>query len=257
MSVRFNIIIKKAAAVLLAAALIISGTGGIGVRADQTAATGSYECTTYKYTVEVTDYSTTFTGANATIDVVSSYELFQIQDDSKAAKKINKYLRDRMNAEYKPAGSDEDEGYGILELAQTDCDERSEVYPPYYDTYSIDIAYRDNDYLSLTQGRYWYAGGVSNTFCTGLTFDLATGKRAKITDVTGLTLKKFKKKLLAAIKADPESKGYETAYKGKVKSMKAGDFDFYLLPDKRCAVTFEPYEPLGWGGWSREYVIEY
>ena len=71
-----------------------------------------------------------------------------------------------------------------------------------------------------------------------------------------LALKKIKKKMIADIEATGEFEGFEDYYKEAINSKKASDFNFYILRGGRCVVTFDPYE-LGWGGWTREYIIFY
>ncbi|MCR5684507.1 MAG: DUF4163 domain-containing protein [Lachnospiraceae bacterium] len=250
MSERSMSLLRRIAAFVLAAALVLGTAGKLDAYAAAAAVTkdpGRYNSNTYIYTV--TDYSTRFTGKGSTIDVQCYYQMLQLPGKDKASKKINKILKNLAK------GFDPD---SVLSIAEMDAENRElgadEV--EIYSDYSISsVTYNDGRYLSNLIYRYWYAGGVSNIFNDGYTFDLKTGKRAKITDVTGWSLKDIKDRIIANIEADGEF-SEEDPYKEVVNGKKAADFNFYLLPGRQCVVTFAPYE-LGWGGWYREYIIEY
>ncbi len=236
-------------AVLAALALIISFSG-MNISKAQAAQTGTadpqkYNSHTYTYTVE--DFSTTITGKKRTVDVKCYYMVPSVSGYGKAGKKINKQLKSLFYV-------DADH---LFEIAESVADEESDLFgerPEFCDKTGSWIEYNDEKYLSVSISKESWYGGVSNTFLTGYTFDLKTGKAVSITKATGLSLKKIKKEISEAMKAK-EDEYDDTSYE-YLDGMKAADFRYYLTKDDTCVVTFDPYE-LSFGGWYRSFEIKF
>ncbi|MCR5099113.1 MAG: hypothetical protein K6B14_09220 [Lachnospiraceae bacterium] len=145
-------------------------------------------------------------------------------------KEATKFMKDSMVHEY----ASEQVRYGTYD-------------DTYMDYYEQKVSFMNDEVVSISTGRYWYAGGVSNTFVGGVTFDLKTGKRIK--DITEFTKEQDIKVLRKQIKKkiDAQKQGYETA---EILKMKATQFDFYINKSGSVTVCFGPYD-LGFGGWSK------
>ena len=192
------------------------------------------------------DYSTTFEGKGGKIDVAAYVSRLYLVGDSAAYSKINKALKKLSNS-YSP---DNIYSYAQSDTEQNDAAKRSDTY---HDTVDAVCTYLGKKYISVALCSNWYAGGVSNTGVAGYVFNLKTGKRAYITKVSGKSLDYIKERLIANIHADGEFEDFD--FEPVIKDRAEKDFSFYINEDGLCVVTFAPYE-LGWGGWTREYVIE-
>ena len=245
----FSKIPVRFAIVILSVLLAFSGIGTVKTHAAGT----SEDAEPYKsfnYSLIVTDYSTTIKGSKSTIPVKTYYMRLELSGKDAASKKINKALK-KIAKSYDPAN--------IISIANAMSEEyeapKDTVYADrtLYDYTDSQIVYNDGQYLSVTVSRYWMAGGVGNTYNNGYTFDLKTGKRASITKITGMSLDDIKTRLISNIAADGDGESYTA---DTINNMKASDFRFYLKDGNQCVVTFEPYE-VSFGGWCREYIIEY
>ena len=228
-------ILTKAAFALLMI-LAISFTGGRDIQAAE-----KYASKTYKKTI--VDYSTKIVGTMSTVKVKTYYELLQLPGKTKAVKKINKTLKN-LSKNYNP----ED----ILSVALELSNDYDSFMGELCDYTNSNVVYNDGKYMSVVLEREWWAGGVSNSFYTGYTFDLSTGKRASITKITGKSLKEIKERIIANICANGEEIDFTAE---TINALKESDFRFYINSDDQCVVTFEPYE-VTYGGWFREYIIE-
>ena len=236
---------KKAAVVALAFILAFSGVGIIGAQAKETGTKDAqkYNSNTYNYVVE--DFSRLVNGKQSSINVLCYTMRLNLSGYGKAGKKINKALKKLVTV-------DPDLIFGYAE-AQAEND-YSETVESFYDYVGSWVNYNDGKYLSVVVSRNFYAGGVGNTWNDGYTFNLKTGKRVPITEATGWTLKQIKDRLLANMKADGDEYD-ETSY-ATLEKMKESDFKYYLKDGNQCVVTFGAYE-ISYGGWYREFIIEY
>ncbi len=190
-----------------------------------------------KKSVKKIDKSKSYTGS-CKVKVTNYAKYVVLSGNDAGLKKINSalkkaatgFMKDSMVHEY----ASEQVRYGTYD------DE-------YMDYYEQKVSFMNDEVVSVSVGRYWYAGGVSNTFVEGMTFDLKTGKRIK--DITKVTKEQNIKKLRKQIKKkfDAQKKDYETA---DILKMKATQFNYYINKNGSVTVCFGPYE-LGYGGWSK------
>ena len=240
----FSCYIKRTAAVLLALAIVCSGAQIRTFAAEKgTTDAEKYNSNTYNYKVK--DYSTVIKGSKSSVAVDCYYSVFSLSGSGKAVKRINKFFKN-LSKEFDPET--------ILGYAESMAEDAN-VDPnmTLYDTNRAWVVYNDGKYISVTMERYWYAGGVSNTFHDGYTFSLKTGKRAPISKVTGLTFDQIKEKVTADIS---EKFVVDDMTKALLDTIKESDINYYLTNDRHCVITFKPYD-VGQGGWVYEYSFEY
>ena len=199
-----------------------------------------------KYVTVKEDYSTTFEGKGGKIEVQAYASRLYLVGDNAAYSKINKALK-KISDSYSP---DSIYSYAESDATIADAAKRSDTY---YNTVDAICSYCGKKYISVVFGSNWYAGGVSNVGVKGYVYNLKTGKRAYITKVSGKSLDYIKERLIGNIHADGEFEDFD--FESVINGLTEKDISFYINDDGLCVVTFEPYQ-LGWGGWSREYIIE-
>ncbi len=240
----FSKLLKRTAAVLLTLVIACSGAQ-VGTFAAEKGTTdaGKYNSNTYTYKVK--DYSTVIKGAKSNIAVDCYYSVLSLSGSGKAVKKINKFFKN-LSKNFDPET--------ILGYAESMAEEGGiDPNMTLYDTNRAWVTYNDGKYISVSMERYWYAGGVSNTFHDGYTFSLKTGKRALISKVTGIAFDQIKEKVIADVS---EKFVIDEMTKAFLDSIKESDINYYLTNDGHCAITFQPYD-VGQGGWVYEYSFEY
>ena len=163
-----------------------------------------------------------------------------LKGKSAAVKKINKAL-EKEYKKYLGKSS-------LYEYAREDAKWGCEG--EYFDIASADVVYNKNGIICIVISTFWNAGGVNNTEWYGLTFDLNTGKRLKLSDVCNGTDDEIKGRVVAKILDEGDDMNWDVINAYKVK-----DMEFYILPNKQVYVCFAPYE-ISYGGWGREYKIE-
>ncbi|MCR5322649.1 MAG: hypothetical protein K6E85_05220 [Lachnospiraceae bacterium] len=241
-----NFVKKSVPAVLLTLALLFSFSERTSALAAEKGTTDAqkYNSNTYTYVVE--DFSRRITGEAMTVDVDCYQMRLSLTGYGKAGKKINKILKAVCLTDpgfvFEPAEEYANSGYfaeSSLEL---------------YNRVRSWVTYNDGKYLSVAVSGESWAGGVENTFNTGYTFSLKTGKLVPVTKVTGLSLEQIKKHISDKMTADGDEYD-ETSFK-YLEGMKASDFRYYLNDSNTCVITFGPYE-LSFGGWFRTFEIKF
>ena len=164
---------------------------------------------------------------------------------SKGIKKINKTLK-KLSKSFDCSG--------LYSYAEEDAKlGRDRVI---YDDYTMqEIHSVGEHYVSVVVSRYWWAGGVSNSFCDGYTFDTKTGKLIKPSKITGLSFKELKNKFKKAIESDPDyiaDSGYFDL-DAFLDGLEESDVNYYINGDE-FVIIIPPYT-LG-GGWYRTYVLD-
>ena len=237
--------VKLVIAAVLVFVLALSGIGAKGAYAAEKGTTDAqkYNSNTYRYIVE--DFSRRVDGSVKSVNVECYSMRLELTGYGKAGKKINKQLKSIITV-------DPDQVFGY---AESDADEFPwEETTTYYDRVNSWVTFNNGKYLSLTVSRDTWFGGVENTFLTGYTFSLKTGKPVPITKATGWSLEQIKKRISDNMLADGDEYD-ENSFK-YLDGMKESDFRYYLKDANTCIVTFGPYE-LGYGGWSRTFEIEF
>ena len=204
-------------ALCLAAVLTITGLSAGKVQASPKVYTGNNQNNISYLTI---DYSESYKSGK--IKGKYTYTMPTLIGTSKAVKKINKVLKAGYTASQK-------EKDNLWDYVKTDSKD---------DAANRKIVYH-----------YWFAGGVSNIWTDGMTFDLKTGKKLGISDVVSGSNTKIRKKILAKY----EKKNGELGTLGQdeiLKDTKMKDFQFYLNKDGNVVVCFGPYQPGGGNGES-------
>lgn len=181
----------------------------------------------------------------STINVKHYYKRAVLEGSSDSVKKINSYLKKKSDAFMK-------EKSGAVTQAQEDVANGMYDKETYQDFVSSKVTYNDKNVVSIKITQEWYAGGTANQTIYGYTFSLKSGKLLKLTDVCKGSSSQIKKNLVAKMKkgADAANIDFKT-----VNAYKTGKFQFYLKPDQKAVVCFEPYE-ISFGGDSRCYTIQ-
>ena len=172
-----------------------------------------------------------------------TYTMPALQGTSKVVKKINKALK----AGYTESQKDKEKLWNyVKDNSKDDAMNRDVVYEL---TSTCKVRYNQKGYISFSYDHYWFAGGVSNIWTDGMTFDLKTGKKLSVSDVVSGSNTKIRKKILAKY----EKKNGELGTLGQdeiLKDTKMKDFQFYLNKDGNVVVCFGPYQPGGGNGES-------
>ena len=163
---------------------------------------------------------------------------------SKAVKKINKVLK----AGYTASQKEKDNLWDYVKTdSKDDAANRKIVYEL---TSTCKVRYNQKGYISFSYDHYWFAGGVSNIWTDGMTFDLKTGKKLGISDVvSGSNTKIRRRDSLRNMKKRMVSLEHLGSAE-ILKDTKMKDFQFYLNKDGNVVVCFGPYQPGGGNGES-------
>lgn len=176
---------------------------------------------------------------------VISYEKLILDGDLEAFKKINQSIKkdcDRMFKEYKE---------NLFEYAQIDYEAGTKKNIDYYCRFKTAVTYNKNDMISLKITMTWYAGGVSNKSSYGLTYNLKTGDKLKVSDVLEGSSSDIKKKIITETKKYlqnlTDTKWSKEEIKesiDRISEYKLNDFKFFLKSNK-VYICYDEYELIG------------
>lgn len=173
-------------ALCLAAVLTITGLSAGKVQASPKVYTGNNQNNISYLTI---DYSESYKSGK--IKGKYTYTMPTLIGTSKAVKKINKVLK----AGYTASQKEKDNLWDYVKTdSKDDAANRKIVYEL---TSTCKVRYNQKGYISFSYDHYWFAGGVSNIWTDGMTFDLKTGKKLGISDVVSGSNTKIRKKILA------------------------------------------------------------
>ena len=225
-------------ALCLAAGLTITGLSAGKVQASPKVYTGNNQNNISYLTIDYSESCKT-----GKIKGKYTYTMPALQGTSKVVKKINKALK----AGYTESQKDKEKLWNyVKDNSKDDAMNRDVVYEL---TSTCKVRYNQKGYISFSYDHYWFAGGVSNIWTDGMTFDLKTGKKLSVSDVVSGSNTKIRKKILAKY----EKKNGELGTLGQdeiLKDTKMKDFQFYLNKDGNVVVCFGPYQPGGGNGES-------
>lgn len=225
-------------ALCLAAVLTITGLSAGKVQASPKVYTGNNQNNISYLTIDYSESCKT-----GKIKGKYTYTMPALQGTSKVVKKINKALK----AGYTESQKDKEKLWNyVKDNSKDDAMNRDVVYEL---TSTCKVRYNQKGYISFSFDHYWFAGGVSNIWTDGMTFDLKTGKKLSVSDVVSGSNTKIRKKILAKY----EKKNGELGTLGQdeiLKDTKMKDFQFYLNKDGNVVVCFGPYQPGGGNGES-------
>ncbi|MCI6204456.1 MAG: DUF4163 domain-containing protein [Lachnospiraceae bacterium] len=225
-------------ALCLAAVLTITGLSAGKVQASPKVYTGNNQNNISYLTIDYSESCKT-----GKIKGKYTYTMPALQGTSKVVKKINKALK----AGYTESQKDKEKLWNyVKDNSKDDAMNRDVVYEL---TSTCKVRYNQKGYISFSYDHYWFAGGVSNIWTDGMTFDLKTGKKLSVSDVVSGSNTKIRKKILAKY----EKKNGELGTLGQdeiLKDTKMKDFQFYLNKDGNVVVCFGPYQPGGGNGES-------
>lgn len=223
-------------ALCLAAVLTITGLSAGKVQASPKVYTGNNQNNISYLTIDYSESCKT-----GKIKGKYTYTMPALQGTSKVVKKINKALK----AGYTESQKDKEKLWNyVKDNSKDDAMNRDVVYEL---TSTCKVRYNQKGYISFSYDHYWFAGGVSNIWTDGMTFDLKTGKKLSVSDVVSGSNTKIRKKILAKY----EKKNGELGTLGQdeiLKDTKMKDFQFYLNKDGNVVVCFGPYQPGGGNG---------
>ena len=225
-------------ALCLAAVLTITGLSAGKVQASPKVYTGNNQNNISYLTIDYSESCKT-----GKIKGKYTYTMPALQGTSKVVEKINKALK----AGYTESQKDKEKLWNyVKDNSKDDAMNRDVVYEL---TSTCKVRYNQKGYISFSYDHYWFAGGVSNIWTDGMTFDLKTGKKLSVSDVVSGSNTKIRKKILAKY----EKKNGELGTLGQdeiLKDTKMKDFQFYLNKDGNVVVCFGPYQPGGGNGES-------
>ena len=239
-------IIKRSLALVMALVLSVTAFSFVPVSAEE----DDYSPISW-YPV-VKNSTKTYTGKTGNQIIANTYfERKVLLGFDKGISKINKALK-KLEKSYDPSS--------LHATAKEMADESNYSKEILYDCVTMDVSYCGMKYICLVSTEYWYGGGVSNDMTSGYVYDLNTGKKKTITQVTGLSEKVIKSKIVDAIKSDEEFKDYIDEFGPQIEAMvnatKVKDINFVVEQDGSITVLILPYtEPL-YGGWTRYYSLD-
>ena len=194
------------------------------------------------YSYKMIDQSEKYTGKR-TITVKKYAKYVELEGDTAAIKRINKAEETSAAKSMKNLS---DIKVVAKEASKADFSENE----TFYDCVDAKVTWHSKNIISVHTTWNWYAGGVSNVFESGHNYDLTTGKRLKLTDVTK---EKSPEKIRAALKKKiiDDDQGYSTS---ELDEADISKLEFYINKKGGVVVCFGPYE-LGFGGWSKMYTL--
>ena len=173
-------------ALCLAAVLTITGLSAGKVQASPKVYTGNNQNNISYLTIDYSESCKT-----GKIKGKYTYTMPALQGTSKVVKKINKALK----AGYTESQKDKEKLWNyVKDNSKDDAMNRDVVYEL---TSTCKVRYNQKGYISFSYDHYWFAGGVSNIWTDGMTFDLKTGKKLSVSDVVSGSNTKIRKKILA------------------------------------------------------------
>lgn len=168
------------------------------------------------------------------------YELPQLKGESDAVSKINKILEKDYKQRLKEKRSVwkwvKDEGKSVT------------YKDTYYSLTRCKVEYNEHGYVSFSFASNWYAGAVGNEWTYGLTFDIKTGRKLKLSEVIKGSATKFRSKIIE--KYEEKVRQLDDFGKEQIENTKINDFKFYLKKGK-VVICFGPYQPGGGNGQSK------
>jgi hypothetical protein len=139
----------------------------------------------------------------------------------------------------------------LFEYAQIDYEAETKNNIEYYCKFKTSVTYNKDDVISLKITMTWYAGGVSNKSSYGLTYNLKTGAKLKLTDVLEGSSIDIKKKTITATKKYlqnlTDTKWSKEDIKesiDRISEYKLNDFKFFLKGNK-VYICYDEYELIG------------
>ena len=184
-------------ALCLAAVLTITGLSAGKVQASPKVYTGNNQNNISYLTIDYSESCKT-----GKIKGKYTYTMPALQGTSKVVKKINKALK----AGYTESQKDKEKLWNyVKDNSKDDAMNRDVVYEL---TSTCKVRYNQKGYISFSYDHYWFAGGVSNIWTDGMTFDLKTGKKLSVSDVVSGSNTKIRKKILAKYETKTEMSLY-------------------------------------------------
>ena len=177
------------------------------------------------------------------------YKKVVLKGNSKAIKKINKAIKKDCNKFLNSASAKSLISYA-KEAVNNDYYKNDKIKYYYYAIPKV--SYNKKGIISIRVKTFWFAGGVSNTSVYGLNYSLKTGKKLNLTNVCEGTPKQIKQTVLNKIGQDNEAASMDWAL---LNSYKVKKMAFFLKPEKKAVVCFQPYE-ISYGGWYRTFTIK-
>ena len=169
-------------ALCLAAVLTITGLSAGKVQASPKVYTGNNQNNISYLTIDYSESCKT-----GKIKGKYTYTMPALQGTSKVVKKINKALK----AGYTESQKDKEKLWNyVKDNSKDDAMNRDVVYEL---TSTCKVRYNQKGYISFSYDHYWFAGGVSNIWTDGMTFDLKTGKKLSVSDVVSGSNTKIRK----------------------------------------------------------------
>lgn len=171
------------------------------------------------------------------------YNKVHLKGKSKAIKKIN----NAIEKDYKLFAKNIGNLYDYAEHSVMDA--------TFYWKAKSKVTYNKNNIISIRVKKFWFAGGVGNSDCYGLTFNLKTGKKLGVKSVCNYSENKLRETVESKLKKKYGSSLWEdnvSNYKDVTKYV--NKYKYFLKPGKKCVVCFEPYS-VGYGGWYRSVTI--
>lgn len=185
----------------------------------------------------------TYNVENGTITAKYRYDLPQLSGNSSAIEKINKSLEKG----YTKSLTDKER---LLEYAKSGY--VLDNNDTYFSTTTCNITYNQNNYISFCFKHKWYAGGTSNIWTDGISFDLKTGNKLKITDVISGDKNTVKNKIINKyLKVTGFGDNTDVIY--ELDRTKISQFQFYLK-NRKVILCFGPYAP-GYGNGHFEFSL--
>lgn len=176
------------------------------------------------------------------ITYIKYYKKVVLKGSSKSIKKINKVLNADCN-KYMNKKTVEQEYKSIGSLNKLP----SGMVSTYRASHTSKMKYNKNNIISISVSSYDSMGGVSNTTLYGFTYNVKTGKKLTIKNVTNYSEKKLKNEIIKKLQKKYGNRLFKD-YKKYVKNVYK--LPFYITNNNKCVIAFKPYTVTSGGTYS-------
>ena len=192
-----------------------------------------------KYKITKVDKSKKFSND---ITYIKYYKKVVLKGSSKSIKKINKVLnadcnkymnKKTVDQEYKSIGSLNKLPSGMVSTLKA--------------THTAKMKYNKNKIISISVSSYDSMGGVPNTTLYGFTYNVKSGKKLTLKNVTNYSKKKLRNEIIKKLQKKYGNSLFDD-YKKYVKNVYK--LPCYIKSGNKCVITFKPYTVTSGGTYS-------
>ncbi len=191
------------------------------------ATTAPTEVESVSYTVQKKN-SNIYSSSNDELTHEQYYDLVVLLGDSDEESAINSLI-------WSDYQEKKDSFYDKCDI----CEDGDMVHTRWFCTFDGQVTNNSNGVFSIKHSLEWYAGGVHNAENTGLVFDLNTGKKLSLSELTGLSLTGVRDLVWRNIQYY-QGGLYDDAY-SVLSGFGWDDYEYYV-EDNQVIIVFREYQ---------------